>query len=118
MPGSLRSSPSGNAGFGMPGGGEPSMGGSPSSLAGSAGQDLMADPSGADGMDPESMADAGKQNVVMELRSMDQRLSELARQFPESAPAARQASGGMRAMLRQIVANPGAPEPVGPDQVG
>jgi hypothetical protein len=69
-------------------------------------------------MDAASEGDAGMQGVVMEIRSMDQRVSELARQFPEAAPPARQASSGLKAMLRQIVANPGAPEPVGPDQVG
>jgi hypothetical protein len=59
--------------------------------------------------------DEGMQQVIMEVRSMDQRVNDLTAQFPSAAAAARQASAGLKAMLRSIVANPGGPEPEAPE---
>jgi hypothetical protein len=63
----------------------------------------------------EQSGQSGMRNVVMEIRRMEQRVIELARQFPTAAKSARQVSEGIRAMLRQIVANPGGPEPLSPE---
>lgn len=52
--------------------------------------------------------------LIDEVRQMDMRVTELAKQFPSAASAARQASSGLKALLREIVANAG-PEPASPE---
>jgi hypothetical protein len=63
----------------------------------------------------EQSGQSGARMIVMEIRKMEQRVVELARQFPSTAQSARQVTEGIRAMLRQIVANPGGPEPASPE---
>ena len=52
--------------------------------------------------------------TVQELRKSEMMLLELAKQFPTAAKALRDASTGIRAALRQIIASPGTPEPPAP----
>jgi len=83
---------------------------SPGPMAGAAAERLA-----EDGNPSEQQGQSGMRNLVMEIRQMDTRVVQIARQFPMAAKAARQVSEGIRAMLRQIVANPGGEEPPSPE---
>lgn len=56
--------------------------------------------------------------VIQKIRGIESDLLGISRQFPAAAPAARKAVEATRAVLRQIVANPGAPEPEAPNIAG
>lgn len=59
--------------------------------------------------------------VVQTIMKTEMQINDLARQFPATAPSLRtavdglrQAGTGLRAALRQVLTNPGAPEPPAP----
>ena len=52
--------------------------------------------------------------VIQKIRGMESDLLGVSKQFPSSTPAVRKAVESIRAVLRQIIANPGAPEPEAP----
>jgi hypothetical protein len=52
--------------------------------------------------------------AVQQLRQGEMMTLEMAKQFPSAAQPLRQASTALRAALRQIIANPGQPEPPAP----
>ena len=52
--------------------------------------------------------------AVEQLRQAEVMTMGMAQQFPSAAAALRQAGAGIRAALRQIIANPGQPEPPAP----
>ena len=81
----------------------------PSRLAGNMG--------GADTTQSPQAPDQGMAQAVSQVRDMQSTLMDLARQFPSAASALRQASEGLRAALRQMISNPGSPEPPAP-QIG
>jgi hypothetical protein len=54
------------------------------------------------------------QQAVQQLRQSEMMLIAMGQQFPAAASALRQASSAIRAALRQIIANPGQPEPPAP----
>lgn len=84
---------------------------SPSVLAGDTGQNPTA------GNAP-SETDGGLREVVQKVRAIQVDLMDLARQFPSAAVPLRQAGSALRAALRQVVANPGSPEPPPPNVGG
>lgn len=84
-------------------------GASPSTLAGQ-------DADGA-GQAP-SDTDEGLKQVVQQVRQMQVGMMDLAKQFPAAASSFRQAAEGLRAGLRQIIANPSSPEPASPNVGG
>jgi hypothetical protein len=53
--------------------------------------------------------------AVQELRQAEMKMLEMAKQFPSAAASLRQAGTGIRSALRQIIANPGSPEPPAPN---
>jgi hypothetical protein len=57
----------------------------------------------------------GARLLISKIREMETSVTEMARQFPSAAQASRQVQEGLRAMLRQIVANPGGNEPPSPE---
>jgi molybdenum-dependent DNA-binding transcriptional regulator ModE len=57
----------------------------------------------------------GARMLISKIREMETSVTEMARQFPSAAQASRQVQEGLRAMLRQIVANPGGQEPPSPE---
>ena len=57
----------------------------------------------------------GARMLISKIRQMEQDVTGMARQFPSAAQASRQVQEGLRAMLRQIVANPGGSEPPSPE---
>lgn len=89
----------------------PQGGASPSTLAGQGGGD---DPQ--QGVSPQAQPnpDEGLKQAVQIIRQTQSAVMDLARQFPAAASALRQVETGLRAALRQIVANPGTPEPPSP----
>lgn len=87
------------------------MSGGPAAMSGNAD---MAQPSDT-GVDTSS--DDGQQQMIMQIRSMQDTVKSLAQQYPAASEAARQADSGLKAMLRQIVANPGGPEPDSPESL-
>lgn len=84
----------------------------PESLAGQTGQQLA--PGGGDG-DGQGGKDNGMKMAITDIRGMETKLIQLGKQFPTAAPSIRKASEAVRAVLRQIIANPGGPEPTAPD---
>jgi hypothetical protein len=87
-----------------PGGTPP--GASPSTLAGQ--------PSGGDQPSAPS-GDEGMKQTIQTIRQMQVQMMDLGRQFPPAAAALRKSEEGLRAALRQIIANPGSPEPPAPN---
>jgi hypothetical protein len=87
-------------------------GASPSTLAG--GDDT--DPS-TNGEAP-GQSDEGLKQAVQSVRQIQVQCMDLARQFPAAASSLRAAMSGLRAALRQIIANPGSPEPPSPNVGG
>lgn len=80
---------------------------SPSTLAGDSGA-----------MPPDSAqpnSNEGLKQVTQQVRQLLVTTMDLARQFPAAAPAFRKATEGLRAGLKQIISNPGQPEPPAPD---
>jgi hypothetical protein len=63
---------------------------------------------------PNPSGDEGLKQVLQTIREMQTGMMDLARQFPPAAPAFREAAASLRAGLRQIIANPGSPEPPAP----
>lgn len=78
---------------------------------------LAGDMGGADTAQPQAAPDQGMAQAVAQVRDMQSTLMDMARQFPSAASALRQAMEGLRAALRQMIANPGSPEPPAP-QIG
>lgn len=66
----------------------------------------------------EESGDKGMQMVIQKIRSMETDMVGMAKQFPSAAPASRKVVDGLRAFLRQIVANPGNSEPDSPQITG
>jgi len=56
--------------------------------------------------------------TVSKLRAMEMELMETSKRFPAAAASLRQATTGIRAALRQVIASPGAPEPKAPNVAG
>lgn len=52
--------------------------------------------------------------AVEQLREAEMEMQEMATRFPAAASSLRQATTSIRAALRQIIANPGEPEPAAP----
>ena len=97
---------SGGAPMSSPPGGPP-PGASPSTLAGQ-------QPSG--GNQPSAPSgDEGMKQTIQTIRQMQVQMMDLGRQFPPAAAALRKSEEGLRAALRQIIANPGSPEPPAPN---
>jgi hypothetical protein len=84
-----------------------SPGASPSVLAGQGGPE----PTGAT---TPGQGDGGLREAVQSIRDIQTQIMDLARQFPAAASSLRECSTGLRAAMRQIVANPGSPEPTPP----
>ena len=97
----------GSAGLNTPGG--PPGGASPSTLAGG-----DAPPSG---QAPQG-SEEGLKQAVQNVRQIQVQIMDLARQFPAAADSLRAAGEGVRAAMRQIIANPGSPEPPSPNVGG
>jgi len=55
------------------------------------------------------------QMTIQEIRSIETKLVGMAKQFPSAAPSFRKTVDALRSALRQIVANPGSPEPSSPN---
>jgi hypothetical protein len=87
--------------------GPPGGGASPSTLAGESGP---AAPSG----NAPAESDEGLKQAVQSVRQIQVQIMDLAKQFPAASSSLRTAATGLRAALRQIVANPGSPEPPSP----
>lgn len=103
----MAASASSLAGLGAEQGSSPSLPpGSPSVLAGGD----IPEP----GMAGVESADEGLRMVVNQMRDMQATMMDLAKQFPAAAPSLRNAATGLRAALRQIISNPGSPEPPAP----
>lgn len=81
-----------------------------SPMSGGAADDL-ADGGEKGGQDGQN----GARILISKIREMETSVTEMARQFPSAAQASRQVQEGLRAMLRQIVANPGGSEPPSPE---
>lgn len=89
---------------------------SPSKLAGMSPEATPPDQGGGDG-EGKSGANAETSQLrtsIQKLRSMEMDLQSMTEQFPAAASALRQATTGLRSALRQIIANPGTPEPPTP----
>jgi len=98
-------------------GASPNQGGAPppnSPPSGAAPPSVLA---GGDSGAPPAPTDSdeGMKIVVQQIRQMQTAMTDLARQFPAAAGALRASLTGLRAALRQIIANPGSPEPPAPD---
>lgn len=78
----------------------------PATLAGQSAQASAPSPTGG--------GDQGLQMMIEKIRGMESDLLAIGQQFPAAGPAAEQAVQSVRAVLRQIIANPGAPEPSAP----
>jgi hypothetical protein len=63
-------------------------------------------------------SDEGLKQAVQRVRQIQVELMDLARQFPAAASSLRASTTGLRAALRQIIANPGSPEPPTPNVGG
>lgn len=95
---------------------------SPSTLAGGGpggGGDDAAPPGGGEPGGDGMSAKLGE--AVQQLQKTELTMTEMSRQFPAAAPALRQvvdglrqAGTGLRAALRQVMSNPGQPEPPSP----
>lgn len=53
--------------------------------------------------------------VIEKIRGMETDLMDIAQQFPAVGPAGQKAVEAIRGVLRQIIANPGGPEPASPN---
>lgn len=90
---------------------------SPSTLAGT---NATQPPAGEDGARPGQGAgpmggeDDGLKAVVQQVRTMQSTLMDLAKQYPSASASLRKCAQDLRAALRDIIANPGAPEPTAP----
>lgn len=91
----------------------PSPGASPSTLAGADTDAAASTNGGAPGQ-----SDEGLKQAVQSVRQIQVQLMDLARQFPSAASSLRSSATGLRAALRQIIANPGSPEPPSPNVGG
>lgn len=80
----------------------------PATLAGQSAQASAPAPTSGGG-------DQGMQMMIEKVRGMESDLLAIGQQFPAAGPAAEQAVQSVRAVLRQIIANPGAPEPSAPN---
>lgn len=85
----------------------PAPGASPSTLIGAGADDAQAGPAQGGG-------DEGLKQAVQAVRQIQVQIMDLARQFPAAASSLRASATGLRAALRQIIANPGSPEPPSP----
>jgi hypothetical protein len=63
----------------------------------------------------QPQGDEGLKQVVQQVRQMQMGMMDLARQFPAAASSFREAASALRAGMRQIVTNPGSPEPPAPN---
>jgi hypothetical protein len=63
----------------------------------------------------QSRGQQGIKILLEKFSKMESDVTGMARQFPSAASASRQVIEGLRAMKRQIVANPGGQEPADPE---
>lgn len=62
--------------------------------------------------------DEGLKMAAQVIRQMQTGVTSLAKQFPSAARSLRQAESALRAAMRDIISNPGGPEPTPPDVTG
>jgi len=72
-------------------------------------------PGGSQVQPPQGSADAKMKNDIQTLRGAEAALMEMAQSYPGATKALRTASESIRAAQRQIVSNPGTPEPPVPN---
>ena len=89
---------------------------SPSTLAGSGQQAPVPDQSAGPGEMGEQGAEGQSPlfEAIQTLRQTEMEMMAMAQRFPAAASALRQATTSIRAAQRQIIANPGQPEPQAP----
>jgi hypothetical protein len=88
---------------------------SPSVLAGMSPESIPPPQAKGAGSDSEASGETGKlRETIQMLRKTEMDLQSLTERFPAAAPSLRQAATGIRSALRQIIANPGTPEPAAP----
>jgi hypothetical protein len=88
----------------------PGQSASPSTLAGMSGDDSGASPN----QTAQPDGDEGLKQAVQQVRQIQMQVMDMAKQFPAASGALRSVATGLRAALRDIIANPGAPEPPAP----
>ncbi len=89
---------------------------SPSTLAGggSPSPDAAPPAGGGEDMAGADGASSALRTAIQSLRKAEMDMMEMAQRFPPAAPSLRQATTAIRAALRQIISNPGQPEPKAP----
>jgi len=73
------------------------------------------DETGAPDQGPAGGPASMLRQAVTQLRQSEMLLLDMTKQFPAASKALTQATSGIRAALRQIITNPGMPEPPAPN---
>lgn len=88
----------------------PPQSASPATLAGN-----LTPPPSPDQSSGNGAGDQGMQLVIQKVRGIEMDLLDIGQQFPMTGKAVEEAVAATRSVLRSIIANPGAAEPVAPN---